>query len=178
MSRLTGIKDKVIAVFKPAEGQFDIGLLNHGLMAIIFIMLLTSVITSSGAWKELKALSAREFTPAEAAKSDSALKEITAMKGLAYYIGKLSARNIFNRQPKPNELSTEPVLSNKMADMTASLKLVGISMSDNPDAMIEDTKLQKTYFVKMGSMVGDLRVDLITKDKVVLKYNKEVFELR
>jgi len=44
-----------------------------------------------------------------------------------------------------------------MADMTASLKLVGISMSDNPDAMIEDTKLQKTYFVKMGSMVGDLR---------------------
>lgn len=175
---LGALKDRVLAAFKAGSGQFDFGVVNRGLMAVIGIMIVISVYGTSRSWKELKALSAREFTVSQAVKSDSGFKEIAAMKGVAYYIGKLSGRDIFNRQAKPNEFAQEPVFSAKMADMTASLKLVGISMSDNPDAMIEDTKLQKTYFVKMGSTVGDLRVDLITKDKVVLKYNKELFELK
>ncbi len=175
---LGALKEKVLAAFKAGSGQFDIGVVNRGLIAVIGIMIVLYAYGASRSWKELKALSATEFTASQAAKSDPGFKEIAVMKGVAYYIGKLSGRDIFNRQAKPDELAREPVFSAKMADMTASLKLVGISMSDNPDAMIEDTKLQKTYFVKMGSMVGDLRVDLITKDKVVLKYNKELFELK
>ena len=175
---LAELKDRVMSAFKAGSGPFDIGLVNRGLIAVIGIMIVYAATGSSSAWRELRELSIKEFTVNPAAKSEAGFKEIATMKGVAYYIGKLAGRDIFSRKPKQDDPSREPVFSAKMADMTASLKLVGISMSDNPDAMIEDTKLQKTYFVKTGSTVGDLRVDLITKDKVVLKYNKELFELR
>ncbi|HNQ50603.1 MAG TPA: hypothetical protein PLP56_04165 [Candidatus Omnitrophota bacterium] len=175
---LAELKDRVMSAFKAGSGPFDIGLVNRGLIAVIGIMIVFAATGSSSAWRELRELSIKEFTVSPAAKSEAGFKEIATMKGVAYYIGKLAGRDIFSRKPRQDDLSKEPVFSTKMADMTASLKLVGISMSDNPDAMIEDTKLQKTYFVKTGSTVGDLRVDLITKDKVVLKYNKELFELR
>ena len=62
------------------------------------------------------------------------------------------------------------VTSSRILDATESLKLVGISWSDNPDAIIEDTKDTKTFFVKIGQKIGDVKVQAIFKDKVVLSY--------
>jgi hypothetical protein len=178
MAGFGAMKEKIAGFIKAGPQQWDIGLVNLGLMAVIGILIIIFVIRSLNAWNELKKESVKEYVISSASKAEAGFKEIASMKGVAYYIGKLSGRDIFSRKAKQDDLTNEPVFSTKMADMTANLKLVGISMSDNPDAMIEDTRLQKTFFVKMGSMVGDLRVDLITKDKVVLKYNKELFELK
>jgi hypothetical protein len=178
MFGVKAIKERILAVIKAGPQQLDICLLNRGLMVIIGVIIIYFIRSTAVSWTELKHEAAKQYAIASVTKAESGLKEIAAMKGVSYYIGKLSGRDIFRRQPKPDEALNEPVFSTKMADMTANLKLVGISMSDDPDAMVEDTKLEKTFFVKAGSMIGDLRVDEITKDKIVLKYNKELFELK
>jgi len=173
------LKNNLLGIVKAAgPQQLDISLFNRGLMAVIGVLIVYFIVSTSRSWTELKKLPDQEIKISAADQSSGAFKEIATMKGVAYYIGKLSARDIFRRQPKADEPGNEPVFSSKMADMTAHLKLVGISMSDDPDAMIEDSNLQKTFFVKAGSMLGDLTVETITKDKVVLKYNKEIFELK
>ena len=58
------------------------------------------------------------------------------------------------------------------------MKLVGIAWSDNPDAMIEDTKVKKTYFVKQGDIINGVRIERIFRDKVVLTYKGEKIELK
>jgi hypothetical protein len=173
------LKDNILGIVKAAgPQQLDISLFNRGLMVVIGMLIVYLIVSTSRAWTELKKFPDQEIKISAADQSSGAFKEIATMKGVAYYIGKLSVRDIFHRQPKADDPGNEPVFSTKMADMTANLKLVGISMSDDPDAMIEDSSLQKTFFVKAGSMLGDLTVETITKDKVVLKYNKEMFELR
>jgi hypothetical protein len=172
------LKEKVVGIIKASPQQLDIGLFNRGLIVVIAVLIIYLIAGTSRSWMELKKLPGQEIKITAADRSAGAFKEIATMKGAAYYIGKLSARDIFRRQPKTPNPGNEPVFSSKMAEMTADLKLVGISMSDDPDAMIEDTNLQRTFFVKAGSMLGDLKVESITKDKVVLKYNKELFELK
>jgi type II secretory pathway component PulC len=63
-------------------------------------------------------------------------------------------------------------------EMTQNLKLVGISWSNDPDAMIEDTKTTRTFFVKRGQMISEVKVKDIARDKVVLTYDGEDIDLR
>ncbi len=170
---------RIEAILKPGAGHLDVGMVNNVLIVIIALMIIYFFFSLNQSFSKLKQLSAQEFNIVSVSKSDAGFKEIAAMKGVAYYVGKLSGRDFFRRQAKL-ELpgSSEPVFSSKMADLTANLKLVGISMSADPDAMIEDTQIQKTFFVKKGSMIGDLKVDNITKDKVTLRMGKEYFDLK
>jgi len=117
-----------------------------------------------------------------AVKIETSLPEPTGFKKAAsYYLDKVRERDIFTMglkkipAEKPGEVAAP---SGKSLDVAGSLKLVGISWSADPDAMIEDTKALKTFFVKRGEMVGDARVQAIFKDKVVLILNNEEFEIK
>jgi hypothetical protein len=55
---------------------------------------------------------------------------------------------------------------------------VGISWSDDPDVMIEDTKTQRTFFLKKGQMIDDIKLEAVFKDKVILNYLGEEIELK
>lgn len=116
------------------------------------------------------------------AKIETNLPEPTGFKRAAsYYLDKVRERDIFTMgfkkisADKSGEVSAPTA---KSLDVASSLKLVGISWSTDPDAMIEDTKALKTFFVKRGEMVGDARVQAIFKDKVVLTLNNEEFEIK
>jgi len=97
-------------------------------------------------------------------------------KAVSYYLDKVRERDIFTMGAKKVVVDVNP--SSKSLDFFSSLKLVGISWSTDPDAMIEDTKGLKTFFVKRGEMVGEARVQAIFKDKVVLSLSGEEFELK
>lgn len=58
------------------------------------------------------------------------------------------------------------------------LRLVGVLWSDNPQAMIENTKEQKTYFVNTGDKIGVVTVKSITQNKVIISKDSEEWELR
>lgn len=103
----------------------------------------------------------------------------------SYYLNKVKSRNLFGfaDEPKENkkvdfketEKKNEPSELEKIAK---NLKLVGISWSSDPDAIIEDEKAQKTYFVKTGHKINEIVVQAIYQDKVILHYKSQEVELR
>ena len=115
-------------------------------------------------------------------ESGDLLQEGSFLKAASYYLEKVRQRDIFQLEPKKTEGTTEAAApagpSGEILDATQHLKLVGISWSNDPDAMVEDSRALKTFFVKRGQMLGDVRVQAIFKDKVVLSYRGEEIELR
>ena len=79
------------------------------------------------------------------------------------------ARNIFTFVP--HKVETPAPAASVVEDLSpyvAELKLVGIIWSDNPQAMIEQTKEEKTYLLGTGEMIGPLRIKNILREKVLL----------
>lgn len=83
-------------------------------------------------------------------------------------------RNIFTLLPP------KPVVQ-KITDiqtLSANLKLVGIIWSDNPQAMIEDTKEQKTYLLNAGQNIGEINIKAILTNKIIIGKDDQQWELR
>lgn len=101
-------------------------------------------------------------------------------KAVTYFLDKIRQRDIFKMgQVKKDDTEFVPRgPTSRIIEATAHLKLVGISWSDDPDAMIEDTKALRTFFVKRGGMVGEIKIQAIFKDKVILSYGGEELEIR
>lgn len=161
--------------------QFDVKVTNRvlGFLVVIFLLyffgsMVTSLVNLSKA--------PRLESNAPVARIETRLPEPSGLKKAAsYYLDKVRERDIFTMGLK--KIAAEKPGANtgpsaKSLEVAASLKLVGISWSNDPDAMIEDTKGLKTFFVKRGEMVGDAKVQAIFKDKVVLSLDNEEFELK
>lgn len=103
--------------------------------------------------------------------------QIANLSPLGYYLNQSGGKDIFSPQRielvKAKDaglfLSEEP---------QAELKLVGVDWGGNPVALIEDTRTQKTYFVKKGESIKEFRVMDIFKDRVSLRYGNKVVELK
>jgi len=111
------------------------------------------------------------------------LESASALKNTdSYYLEKVNNRDIFKIVIRKSAPAAESAIaqgpSSRIMEATGSLKLVGISWSKDPDAIIEDEKSKRTFFVKRGQMIGDIKVEGIFKDKVVLGYAGEEIELR
>lgn len=107
------------------------------------------------------------------------------LKVLPYYLEKVRGRDIFKMVSKKTDTSGEEkqdadakAPSAKIAEATQHLRLAGISWSDDPDVMIEDTKTQKTHFLKKGQRIDSVKIQAVFKDKVILSYEGEEIELR
>ena len=91
-------------------------------------------------------------------------------------------RDIFEIGYKPIEPPAvdegDKLPSQKTLEATRNLNLVGISWSDDPDAMIEDTQALRTFFVKRGDYIGSIKVEAIFKEKVLLSVDGEEVELK
>ena len=83
-------------------------------------------------------------------------------------------RNMFTLMPSKEEAQASVDIGLTLGN----LKLVGILWSDNPQAMIENSKEQKTYFVSRGDKIGDIEVRDIMRDKVKIGKGAEEWELR
>jgi hypothetical protein len=99
------------------------------------------------------------------------------LKAGTYYLEKARERNIFKIGMKGTDNKSK-TLSLRVTEATQNLKLVGISWSDDPDVMIEDTKTQRTFFLKKGQMIDDIKLEAVFKDKVILNYLGEEIELK
>ncbi|HEC69950.1 MAG TPA: hypothetical protein ENI31_06695 [Candidatus Omnitrophica bacterium] len=110
--------------------------------------------------------------------------ESSILKKPSFYLEKVRKRDIFKMasQVKEEKKPTSPEVKKasipSIAEKVKDLRLVGIAWSEDPDVMIEDTKLKKTFFLKRGDYINDLEVRAIFKDKVVLGYESEEIELK
>jgi type II secretory pathway component PulC len=85
-------------------------------------------------------------------------------------------RNIFSFLPAGS--AEKAVQQEGISQLASGLKLVGVIWSDNPQAMIEDSQGNKTYLVGKGDNVGQLKVNNINRNSVVLSKDGETWELR
>ncbi len=152
-------------------------LLCAGVFILYFLASTTTALTRLSAPPDLEA-------PASEGSSINLMERVFLKKAVSYYLEKIGQRDIFKmgavqKITGADGVQTEmKVTSSRILDATETLKLVGISWSDNPDAIIEDTRDTKTFFVKTGQKIGDVKVQAIFKDKVVLSYQGEETELK
>lgn len=118
--------------------------------------------------KILKEALALDVRSEEVSFSSSDINDTMALAG---------KRNIFSFIPVAPVVMEDPNALN-VSDIVASLKVVGILWSDNPQVMIEDTRDQRTYFLNTGEQIGELKVKSIFKDKVIISKDDQVWELR
>lgn len=92
--------------------------------------------------------------------------------GIDSYLGPVSGKNIFAAQ----EAVVQSAVQMGVNDL-ADLQLVGIISGDNPQAVIEDRRSQKSFYVNKGQLIGDFRVNDILEKKVILSRQGRQYEL-
>jgi hypothetical protein len=101
----------------------------------------------------------------------------TELSPLGYYLDQTAWKDIFN----PQRLSLAATAAREVASSSepfAGFRLVGIDWGEQPVALIEDIQGGKTYFVKKGDMVKDMRVIDILHDRVKVSYYNKLIELK
>jgi hypothetical protein len=154
----------------------EIKVLNIVLLAVLVMLSVYFISHLTVSARKAKNFDFKLAGPAKEATQKP--KVASRLKDLAFYTDKIKNRDIFKMGPRIKGDAPDDVLSSKAAEAARDLRLAGISWSDEPDAMIENKKIPKTYFVQKGQMVGDFKVESILKDKVVLRYGDELVELR
>ena len=62
-------------------------------------------------------------------------------------------------------------------DLMKDINLIGIITGENPQAVIEDKKTQKTYYISKGQFIGETQVEDIQEGKIIISYRGQRIEL-
>lgn len=62
-------------------------------------------------------------------------------------------------------------------DLSQELRLVGIVLDDQPQAVIEDIRNKETIFLRKGEQHGDIILEDVQAGKVTIRYHQELVEL-
>ena len=186
--RFLFFKQKVSGYLAPKKGPISIQGINKIFVFCAFILviyLLADIIGPIITLDKMPVLTA-DFTPPGA--QDEIISEAASLlKKGPYYSGKVRSRNIFKfaaLAPKASKEKSDAAPQKKktseIAELVKDLKLVGISWSDDPDVMIENTKNNVTYFLKRGQIINNKKVKIVGvfKDKIILRYKEEEVELK
>jgi len=185
LSRIYFFKNKLRGSFDYRDfRKLDVKTINNVLFLSIVILAFyflfsfsVSMVDMKNPWDSKFKIPDLESQSEEGAKKASFLK-----KAESFYLEKVRQRNIFKIGAKNIDGSAKAVMKDaslNATEATRHLRLVGISWSSDPDAMVEDTSALRTFFVKRGQTLGtDIRVEAILKDKIILSYRGEEVELR
>ncbi len=181
--RLSFFSSQLKGLFKDGQiYQLDVKTLNRflkfcaGSLAVVFVVnLLVSLISLK---RDLNLKVGIEKSAQGKQVQDKGL-----LKAVTYYLEKARERDIFNMGTKVSldvaNANVNKGPSARILEATKDFRLVGISWSDDPDVMIEDTKNQRTFFLKKGqTFASDLKLSGVYKDRVILNYLGEEVELR
>jgi len=103
--------------------------------------------------------------------------ETLSPKPYSYYSEYIDSRDIFQADflsKKASDGSLDTSLEGKLSDLT----LVGIVLDEIPQAVFEHEEEKKTYFLKEGESIGDVKVEEILEGRVTVSFEDEEFELK
>ena len=167
---------------RPADAAVDVRYVNAALQVAIALVAVWLVISGSLEYRRVQQVGTLELQALPASAQAASAEVASLIQPLQAYLDRVAARDIFSladtAQEKVAAAFQEKPENARVKELAATLKLVGISWSDAPDAIIEDSKAQRSYFVKQGAQVGEFTVHKILKDRVILKYFNEEVELR
>ena len=95
-------------------------------------------------------------------------------KPLEYYVEAVKDKSIFSSAAPA--AAAEPV-SIAEADLAKDINLLGVISGEKPEAVIEDKKIDKVFYVSRGMFIGDYQVQDIQDGKVIVSRDGKRFEL-
>lgn len=96
-----------------------------------------------------------------------------AIKPYEFYSLGIKQRKIFSSAAA----NLEKPIGAASADLIKDINLVGMLSGENPQAIIEDKKAQKTYYLRKGQFIGQLQLEDILEGKIILNYEGQRYEL-
>ena len=105
-------------------------------------------------------------TAAPGAKNTAIVKDYSA------YSNASPVKTVFGGAPAAAEDTSVTT-----GDISDKLGLVGIIAGDNPQAIIEDKKAQKTYYLNKGQSFNGYTVEEISEGKVMLDHEGQKISL-
>ena len=115
-----------------------------------------------------------DISETESATKAEARRPALAIKPYDFYLGVVKNRQIFGGLAEQNQQTR---VSGASLNLIKDLSLIGIISGDNPQAVIENKKTQKTYYLNKGQFLDDFLVEDIQSGKVILNLNNQRFEL-
>lgn len=97
-----------------------------------------------------------------------------SVKPFEYYQNEITSRSLFTDAGQQNNAQPAQAAS---ADLIKDINLVGIIAGENPQAVIEDKKSARTYYVSKGQRIGEMLVDDIQEGKIIISYRGQRYEL-
>lgn len=95
------------------------------------------------------------------------------LKPYDFYSSGINGRRIFSG----TAANLEKPIGTASADLIKDINLVGIVSGEEPQAIIEDKKAQKTYYLRKGQFMGELELAEILEGKIILSYEGQMYEL-
>ena len=149
-----------LAVFQRIE------VINRSL-AIVLVLLLGAFIYSAVLGRPSIEKTVRHF-PRPPARSMKANNQEAFMTS-AEYVKMSKQRDIFSREQRVAVEGSAAVEKPDTPRAKTDLQLVGIYFSEEPEVIIEDKVEKKTYFLKEGENIKEIKVKSIREDRVILE---------
>ncbi|MGE5197908.1 MAG: type II secretion system protein N [Deltaproteobacteria bacterium] len=139
-------------------------------MGVSFIYLAASLIYPLVGLKRIKLPAVSNYN----AKEFPEIAQAQEPKPLEFYLEGLSNKRIFANQGFPD---INAAASAQGLALTKDVNLIGIISGDSPQAIIEDKREQKTYYLTKGQFFGEMMVEDIQADRIIINYKGSRFEL-
>lgn len=94
-----------------------------------------------------------------------------------FYLEGVKDKQIFGSLAQPETQKEQVPSTEASADLIKDMNLLGIISGEKPEAIIEDKKIGKTYYVTKGQSIGEFQVEAIQEGKVILNYHDQLYEL-
>jgi len=110
---------------------------------------------------------------------ESIFQKAAQPQPLTYYMQDIEKKNVFKSAIAEQTAAVNQTqeVKVKLDEMAKGLVLKGIVAGEAPEAVIEDTKSGKTYFLKQGEKIGDVSVEEITDTRVRIGFGEQSAEL-
>lgn len=109
-------------------------------------------------------------------KTGNAQKSNIEVKPLEFYTQGLGGRQIFSASALAGSAASS-VIAAADSDLIKNINLVGIISGDRPQAIIEDKKTNKSYYLTKGQFIGEVKIEDIQEGKVILNHKGQAYEL-
>lgn len=145
-------------------------------LLLLVVYLVADALSPQGLRKKAAGPSGGEITSTTSTQTSP--KPEDSLKPLSVYIRSAGARNPFALPAGSAPVTPTPrPASNRLQELSDGLVVVGIDRSDNPRALIEDSKNKRTYFVRAGEQMNGMTVSRISDSGVTLSYEGKEIEL-
>ncbi len=141
------------------------------LIGICFIYLVIAFIYP---WFGLKEIKLPEVPDDKPKIAESGLELEKKTKPYEFYLQGLGQRQIFSANFVQEGTAASSVVD---TDLIKHINLVGIISGDNPQAVIEDKKANKTYYLNKGQFIDELQIEDIKEGHIILNYKGQRYEL-